>query len=476
MPTDNFEHPEPPERGKPEPDSFGQIGPEQVEPGDPETVEEVPPSQHRMDPEPSPEPSFDQYNSLLHDETHSFDYDHSELHITPPTPNPNFELPRLSEMMKDTSWFDELRRERPAVEFLDLHTINPDRMHKLILSTYAGMGAGPSRKPTPEEPETPVEQPDPYPSRAGWRAAFLGEYEPTMKTKVEEPKVKIGDYEAVESDVSFEDVGGNERAKGILMEVAEQFADPDVHSKWDDPIPKGVLLYGNPGTGKTMVAKAFAKEAEAVFIAVPVAKLRDAYYGETEKNLTDLFTQAGKHDGPVVIFFDEIDSLLPDRTGVPPSHPDSQMVNAFLQAMDGMKSAKNVMVLGATNYPESLDAAAIRPGRFDRKIKVELPDKAACGEILARRLLTAERKVGRPLVEDTLDLEKLSGYLEGMSGAEIAGVVDRTKNTMARTERAMKKSSNVAEAGVDFDKSDIGNLLITADDIIPAIVNYRTNG
>jgi len=339
-----------------------------------------------------------------------------------------------------------------------------------MLVPFSGPGTGYEKEDTPK-PE-PTFEPDPYPSRAGWRSAFLGTYEPVPVAEPDfMPKVKIGDYEVVESDISFDNVGGNEKAKGLLTEIALQFADPQVHTKWDDPIPKGVLFYGQPGTGKTMLAKAFAKEADAAFVAVPVSELRDKFYGETEKNLEKLFKEAGKHNGPVVIFFDEIDSLLIDRRGIPPSHPDAQLVNAFLQAMDGMKSAKNVMVLGATNYPERLDKAAIRPGRFDRKIEVELPDKPACSEILARQLLAAERRVGRVLVEDELDLKKLSEYLEGGSGADIAEIVNRVKNTMARTERSMKKNKTI-----DFSPEDVDSLLIQTDDIIPAIINYRQNG
>lgn len=243
------------------------------------------------------------------------------------------------------------------------------------------------------------------------------------------------------------------------------------------PVPKGVLLYGKPGTGKTMLAKAFAHQARAAFVEVPVATLRDKYYGESEKRLKNLFDAAAKHNGPVVLFFDEIDSLLPNRES---SHggPDHQIVNTFLQAMDGMQSAPNVMVLGATNHPQKLDSAAARPGRFDRKVPIEFPDQQGCRDILARQLLKSERKAQRVLAEDQLDLDELGGYLNGLSRADIAEVLNRVKRTMAQTERDMEAPITVFEATeeVTFEAAAREALKITTADISAAIWQYRVNG
>lgn len=224
-----------------------------------------------------------------------------------------------------------------------------------------------------------------------------------------------------------------------------------------------------------MLAKAFANRANAVFIEVPVATLRDKYYGESEKRLKSVFDEAAKRGEPVVIFFDEIDSLLPDRSELHPNSPDSQIVNTFLQAMDGMSSAANIMVLGATNYPNRLDAAATRPGRFDRKVEVELPDAAGTRAIVAKQLLKAERSAKRALVEDNLDLEETSRYLEGLSGAAIGEIINRVKRTLAQTERAMKKSV-LLEGEVEFtgfDNAEQNSLKITTDDIVATAITYH---
>lgn len=283
------------------------------------------------------------------------------------------------------------------------------------------------------------------------------------------PKGKIGEYEIVESTTTFEDVGGNAVAKDLLTEVAAQFETPELYSKWDVPVPKGVLLFGEPGTGKTMLAKAFANKANAAFIEVPVASLRDKYYGESEKMLKGVFDEAAKYEGQVVIFFDEIDSLLIDRSDIPAGSPDSKIVNTFLQAMDGMQSATNVMVLGATNYPERLDGAATRPGRFDQKVEVELPDKAGCREIAAKQLLKSERGAKRVLVEDDLNLEEISAFLDGLTGADIAEVMNRVKRTMAQKERAMgaQKALPKNEAATEYEtftENERSDLRLVVDD------------
>lgn len=316
----------------------------------------------------------------------------------------------------------------------------------------------------------PVEKPDPYPSRAGWRADYLPPHDPFAEEPKDRPKGKIGEYEVIESVTTFDDIGGNIKPKELLLEVANQFEDPEQYEAWDVPTPKGILLYGGPGTGKTMLAKAFANRANAAFIEVPTAKLRDKYFGESEKSLKRLFDEAAKHKGQVVIFFDEIDSLLPNRSLLHPEGPDIKLVNTFLQAMDGMSSASNVMVLGATNYPERLDEAATRPGRFDQKVEVELPDKAGCRDIAARRLLSAERNAKRILVEDNLNLEEISRYLQGLSGADITEILNRVKRTMAQTERAMRKQ---ALLGIEFDNEDRASLRITTDDVIETAIGYR---
>lgn len=324
-------------------------------------------------------------------------------------------------------------------------------------------------------PETaPKDRPDPYPSRAGWREDYLTTFDPTLGEVANKAKGFIGGYKIIESATTFDDIGGNELAKSVLLDIANQFGEPELYAKWDVPVPKGVLLYGVPGTGKTMIAKAFANKAEAAFIEVPVADLRDKFYGESERKLKAIYDEASRYNGRVVIFIDELDSLLGDRTGLHSSHPDVALVNTFLQAMDGMQSATNVMTLGATNHPGKLDSAAIRPGRFDRKVAVQLPDKQACAEIAAKRLLSAERNSQRILVEDELNLDEISTYLVGLSGADIAEIINRVKRTMAQTERSVMSDIIIEGLGeaIIFD-GEIDDRKITTDDITATTISYK---
>jgi len=371
------------------------------------------------------------------------------------------------EIMKNLSLNDELYPSHREHIFRDHIEMNEEGFYGSVFSI-----PNPTLVPEVE----PVDRPDPYPSRLGWRSDFVAPHDPTAEEVVDKSKGTIGGYEIIESSTTFDDIGGNAPAKEILLEIANQFETPELYEKWDVPVPKGVLLYGAPGTGKTMIAKAFAHRADAAFLEVPVAALRDKYYGESEKRLKAIYDEAGKYNGRVVIFIDEVDSLLGDRTGLPSSHPDVALVNTFLQAMDGMQSATNVMTLGATNHPGKLDSAAIRPGRFDRKVEVQLPDRKACGEIAAKRLLSAERNSQRVMVEDELDLGEISTYLEGLSGADISEIINRVKRSMAQTERSTKSDISIDGLGeaISFDNED--DAKISTDDIIATTISYRTNG
>jgi AAA+ superfamily predicted ATPase len=372
----------------------------------------------------------------------------------------------------------EMRQQTPREEQIR-NVYLPRLAGYMISEAMSGLvGFVSSELEKPQEPAPPVEAPDPYPSRAGWRADYAPPHDPTKPEEDNKLKlpVYIGGYQVIESNVTFDDIGGNAPAKELLEEIGQQFEEPELYESWDVPVPKGVLLKGKPGTGKTLLAKGFANSAKADFLEVPVASLLDKYYGESERKLKALFDAAGRHHRQVVVFFDEIDSLLPSRQRLNPESPKTSLVNTFLQCMDGMQSAKNVMVLGATNFPERLDAAATRPGRFDREVEVELPDGPGRRDIVARQLLGAERRAKRVLVEDTLDLDEISGLMAGFTGAEIAEVLNRTKRDMAQTQRLLRKQIALAglDENIEFGEDYTANFMrISTQDIIDRTVVYR---
>jgi transitional endoplasmic reticulum ATPase len=181
-----------------------------------------------------------------------------------------------------------------------------------------------------------------------------------------------------------------------------------------DP-PKGVLLYGPPGCGKTLLAKAVATESEANFIAVKGPEVLSKWVGESERAIREIFRKA-RQAAPCVIFFDEIDALAPMRgLGYSDSGVTERVVSQLLTEMDGLEKLEGVVVIGATNRPDILDPALLRPGRFDRLVYVPPPDRAARLEILkvhTRRM---------PLAED-VDLERIADATEGYTGADLAAL------------------------------------------------------
>jgi len=216
-------------------------------------------------------------------------------------------------------------------------------------------------------------------------------------------------------NVTFEDVGGIENIIGQIREVIElPLKRPDVYRYLGIEPHKGILFYGEPGTGKTLIAKAIANETNAHFIPVSGPELLSKWYGETESNLRDIFEEARELQ-PSIVFFDEIDSMTQTRSDSEGSHVDSRIVNQLLTLMDGMESYDNVTVLASTNRPELLDEALLRPGRFDYKIEIKLPDEKGCLSILE----IATKKM--PLAPG-LDLSELVPDLVGSSGADIVFV------------------------------------------------------
>jgi transitional endoplasmic reticulum ATPase len=219
-------------------------------------------------------------------------------------------------------------------------------------------------------------------------------------------------------NVQWEDIGGLENAKKALLESVEgPLKYPDVFTEMKIRTPKGILLYGPPGTGKTLLAKAVATTSEANFISIKGPEIFNKYVGESEKAVREIFKKA-RQVAPCVIFFDEIDALLSQRGQQDETGVTQRIVNQFLAEVDGLQTLQNVLVIGATNRPDIMDPAMLRPGRFDILLHVEAPDKDARLEIL--KVHTVAK--GIPGSEN-LDLEELAEKTANFSGADIEGLV-----------------------------------------------------
>ena len=216
-------------------------------------------------------------------------------------------------------------------------------------------------------------------------------------------------------NVHWDDVGGLEDVKEELREAVEwPLKYPEAFAGLGINPPKGILLYGPPGTGKTLLAKAVANESEANFIAIKGPEVLSKWVGESEKNIREIFRKA-RQAAPTVIFIDEIDAIAP-RRGTDVNRVTDRLINQLLTEMDGIQENSGVVVIGATNRPDIIDPALLRPGRFDRLILVPAPDEKARLEIFK----VHTRKV--PLAED-VNLEELAKRTEGYTGADIEAVV-----------------------------------------------------
>ncbi len=220
-------------------------------------------------------------------------------------------------------------------------------------------------------------------------------------------------------NVHWEDIGGLSDIKDELAEVVEwPLKYPDLFSEGDVKPPKGLLLYGHPGTGKTLIAKAVATTSESNFISIKGPELLSKWVGESEKGVREVFRKA-RQAAPCIIFFDEIDSIAPRRntSSATDSHVTERMVSQLLTEIDGLEDLKGVVIIGATNRPDIIDEALLRPGRFDRIIDVPLPDKDARRQIL---LIHTKKK---PL-DSTWDINKVIELTEGYTGADLEALVN----------------------------------------------------
>ena len=218
-------------------------------------------------------------------------------------------------------------------------------------------------------------------------------------------------------NVRWEDIGGLEQVKEELAETIEwPLKHADLFTEADVKPPKGVLLYGPPGTGKTMIAKAVAATSEANFISIKGPELISKWVGESEKGIREVFRKA-RQAAPCVIFFDEMDAIAPRRGSEGDAHVTERVISQMLTEMDGLEDLKGVVVIGATNRPDIMDEALLRPGRFDRILEVPIPDKEARKKIF-------QVHTGRKPIDQDVNLNKLVEMTDGMTGADIAALVN----------------------------------------------------
>ena len=226
--------------------------------------------------------------------------------------------------------------------------------------------------------------------------------------------------------VSWDDVGGLDAARDRLREGVElPLKHPDAFRRLGIRPARGFLLYGPPGTGKTLLAKATARESEANFIATKSSDLLSKWYGESEQQIARLFARA-RQVAPTIIFIDELDSLVPARgAGLGEPQVTERVVNTILAEMDGLEELNNVVLIGATNRPNLIDPALLRPGRLDELIYVGSPDTAG------RRRILAIHTEEMPLAKD-VDLESLAQRTDRFTGADLEDLVRRAGLTALR--------------------------------------------
>ena len=239
--------------------------------------------------------------------------------------------------------------------------------------------------------------------------------------------------------IHFSDVAGEDEAKESLAEIVDYLHDPKKYTDVGASMPKGILLVGPPGTGKTMLAKAVAGEANVPFFSISGSEFVEMFVGMGASKVRDLFRQA-KEKAPCIVFIDEIDAIGKKRDGqVGGNDEREQTLNQLLTEMDGFEGNNGVIILAATNRPESLDPALTRPGRFDRRVPVELPDLKGREEILrvhARKIKVAE----------DVDFGQIARMASGASGAELANIVNEAALRAVRDGRRFATQSDLEES------------------------------
>ena len=246
-------------------------------------------------------------------------------------------------------------------------------------------------------------------------------------------------YVKSSNGIKFTDVAGEDEAKENLTEIVEYLHDPDKYKEIGASMPKGILLVGPPGTGKTMLAKAVAGEANVPFFSMSGSEFVEMFVGMGASKVRDLFKQA-KEKAPCIVFIDEIDAIGKKRDGqIGGNDEREQTLTQLLTEMDGFEGNNGVIILAATNRPESLDPALLRPGRFDRRVPVELPDLKGREEILK----VHARKIK---VADNVDFNKIARMASGASGAELANIVNEAALRAVRDGRKFATQADLEES------------------------------
>ena len=246
-------------------------------------------------------------------------------------------------------------------------------------------------------------------------------------------------YAENETGIKFADVAGEEEAKESLVEIVDLLHNPSKYTEIGAKMPKGALLVGPPGTGKTLLAKAVAGEAHVPFFSISGSEFVQMFVGMGAARVRDLFKQASEK-APCIIFIDEIDAIGRSReNGFTSNDEREQTLNQLLTEMDGFDSSKGVVIIGATNRPEILDPALLRPGRFDRRIQVEIPDLIGRKQIL-------EVHAKKVKMSDTVDLEAIAKTTPGASGADLANIINEGALLAVRKGRNRVEQWDLEEA------------------------------
>ena len=244
-------------------------------------------------------------------------------------------------------------------------------------------------------------------------------------------------YAEDEIKTTFADVAGQDEAKESLAEIIDFLHNPEKYGEMGASLPKGVLLVGPPGTGKTLIARAVAGEAKVPFFALSGSEFVQMFVGMGAAKVRDLFSQANKK-APCIIFIDEIDAIGKRRDGITTNDEREQTLNQLLTEMDGFDGRKGVVILAATNRPESLDKALLRPGRFDRRVQMELPDLEGRKAILQVHL--------KKVKHEEIDLDLIARATSGASGAELANIVNEAALRAVRNNSSSITTNDLEES------------------------------